>query len=138
MSQLLRWLSFYFKFAVPLAVVATTAFILFERSHPWEAAESVLPHLPSETRISVGAGMEYRGSQSERHAEYVYFPSHLKDSKIYIVRQHNDGPLTVQEDKGNVVSPLAILSVAVSIAGCVWFWVRGPRKVQPNNSLQRP
>jgi hypothetical protein len=81
-------------------------------------------------------GGEYRGSQSERYGEYVYFPSHLTDSKVYVVRQHNDEPLSMQEEVGSVVSPLAILSVALCVAGCIWFWIRSPRKVQPNNSLQ--
>ena len=137
MSPLLRWISFYFKFGVPLAILAVTAYVLFEQFHPWKAAESVLPNLPNETRISVGAGFNSRGDQSERHAEYVYFPSHLSDAKVYTVRQHNDDPVTLAETEDSVVDPLAILILAGSVAACIWFWVHGRRKVQHNPSLER-
>ena len=137
MSLLLRWVSFYFKYGVPLAVVAVASYVIFEHFHPWKAAESVLPHLANETRVSVGAGFESRGDQSERHAEYVYFPSHFRNAKVYVVRQHNSDPITLEETEGSVVSPLAVLFFVLAIVGSVWFWVRGRREVQPNKSLER-
>jgi hypothetical protein len=137
MSLILRWVSLYFRYGVPLAVSAVTAYVLFEHIHPWKEAEPVLPHLPNETRISVGAGMDYRGDQSERYAEYVYFPSHLRDAKVYVVRQHNNEPETLTEAEGSVASPLVILSLVLSVIGCIWFWRASLRKMQPNKSLER-
>jgi len=137
MSRLLRWVSFYFKYGVPLAVVAVASYVIVEQFNPWKAAELVLPHLANETRVSVGAGVEFRGDQSERHAEYVYFPSHLRDGKVYVVRQHNSDPITLEETEGSIVSPLAVLFFVLAIVGSAWFWVRGRREAQPNKSLER-
>jgi hypothetical protein len=95
----------------------------------------VLPKLPGETRVSIGAGSESRGDQSERYAEYVYFPSHWRDAKVYVVREHNQDPVTLEKVEGSLISPLFVLLLA--IVGSVWFWRRGLREVQPNNSLER-
>ena len=133
-SLLLRFVSFYFKFGVPLIVIAVVGYALFEQVHPWNAAESVLPNLPNETRVSIGTGSESRGGQSERYAEYIYFPSHWRDAKVYVVRQRNQDPIVLEQAEGSVVSPLVVLLLA--IAGSVWFWRRG-RVVQPNTSLER-
>ena len=118
-----------------MVVIVVVGYVLFEQFSPWKAAESVLPDLPNETRISIGAGYEGRGDQSERRAEYVYFPSHWRDAKVYVVRQHNHDSIAVEETESSVLSPLVVLLLA--IAGSIWFWRRGRRAVQPNISLER-
>ncbi len=135
MSRLVRWISFYFSYGVPLIVIAVVGYVMFEQFHPWEAANSVLPHLPNETRVSIGAGAESRGDQSERYAEYVYLPSHWSDAKVYVVQQHNNGTPTLIETDRSIVSPIVI--VGLVIAGSVWFWRRHRRQVQSNTSLER-
>jgi hypothetical protein len=133
-SLLIRCVSLYFKYGVPAIVIVVVGYALFEQFYPWKAAESVLPDLPNETRVSIGTGSESRGGQSERYTEYIYFPSHWRDAKVYVVRQRNHDAITLEEIEGSVVIPLVVLLLA--IAGSVWFWRRDRRVAQPNTSFE--
>ena len=137
LSGLSNWVEWYLKYMVPLAIVLSVLYALHEQIWPWRDAASVLPARPGQTRISVGGGYEYRADRSERHAEYIFLPSHFADAKVYSVRQLGDRVPTVCVTRSPIVTASSLLALFGFVGSSIWCWRRRSNKSPPNKSLER-
>jgi hypothetical protein len=123
MARIARWFRNLCKFGVPLLVVLFIGSAIVDDLHRWSLAAAALRNYPADFAVLVGFNYRDAGSDWERSASYVLFPS-LRE--ITVNASSRSEPKVAESSFGliGIIVTLAWLLGAIALS--VWYWIRRP------------